>query len=248
MAQQTPPGLLALLSTASPPQHPSGSSHRAGVWGTFTHLPDKVLLGKGMLSYGKGLLLGFPSMPGVPTLPIPLHSPPTPPPGSCKSPFQQDFAGFSSLFSSFVCPAAGSNAWGWGRNHAWVLPSARTHAGEGSRWFGEGPPSSRPHPHPHCGLCGSPVTKNLLVWAARPRWQSWLPPPRCRARGVLWRTGIFSIFFFCLPGDFNFPPPVIAVFKPQRLDIRGPHTEVCVLPTGNRLRVAAATLLTGLLN
>lgn len=132
MAQQTPPGLLALLSTASPPQHPSGSSHRAGVWGTFTHLPDKVLLGKGMLSYGKGLLLGFPSMSGVPTLPIPLHSPPTPPPGSCKSPFQQDFAGFSSLFSSFVCPAAGSNAWGWGEKSRLGPPLSQT-----PRWGGQ---------------------------------------------------------------------------------------------------------------
>lgn len=47
---------------------------------------------------------------------------------------------------------------------------------------------------------------------------------------------------------FYFFFPVIAVFKLLRLDTQGPHAEVCMLPTGNRLRVAAATLLTGLLN
>lgn len=204
--------------------------------------------GRGCFPMEKGCSWGSRPCPVSQLFPSPSTAPPPPPQVVANLHFSRISQVSPRCSPPLFVPQQGAMLGDGGRNHAWVLPSARTHAGEGSRWFGEGPPSSRPHPHPHCGLCGSPVTKNLLVWAARPRWQSWLPPPRCRARGVPWRTGIFSIFFFVFQGILISPPPVIAVFKPQRLDIRGPHTEVCVLPTGNRLRVAAATLLTGLLN
>lgn len=90
------------------------------------------------------------------------------------------------------------------------------------------------------------MTKNLLAWPAKTLIASLTPASMMLDKGHPMENRHFQPFFFFFPEIFFLP--VSTVFKRLRLHIQGPHAEVCVLPAGNRLRVAAATLLTGLLN
>lgn len=76
------------------------------------------------------------------------------------------------------------------------------------------------HPHPHGDLCSILLTKSSPTGCKTPMAGPAPPahPLRFQARDVPWRRGILSIF---LPPILIFSP-VIAAFKPQRLDMQSP--------------------------